>query len=355
MLDRPLNPAAPDELEVSVFGPGYGEAIALHIGEGKWILVDSCVEPDSEWPAPLNYLHNLKVDVEQAVKLVVATHWHDDHIRGMSTILSQCKSASLVISSALEAAEFLKLVTLYSKQTMVRSSGLDEFTQGFQILEARKQRGVQYNPAHLAMANRLLYRDQIRVSFKTVEAAVCALSPSDASLLKVQLAFAQLLPEETERRKRITSPTPNHAAVVLWVEVDQHRILLGSDLERTADPKTGWTVIVDESPVISEKASVFKIPHHGSESAHDERVWPELVSKEPCAVLSPFHKGRTSLPTSADVKRISELTPHAYATAPVRYRQQRRHPRVVKDFGTSDTKPPKRSAWLGTWQASPKD
>jgi len=32
----------PDELEVSVFGPGYGESLAIHLGLGSWIIIDSC-------------------------------------------------------------------------------------------------------------------------------------------------------------------------------------------------------------------------------------------------------------------------------------------------------------------------
>ena len=35
-----LEAPAAGELEVSLFGPGFGEALALHIGAGKWILVD---------------------------------------------------------------------------------------------------------------------------------------------------------------------------------------------------------------------------------------------------------------------------------------------------------------------------
>jgi glyoxylase-like metal-dependent hydrolase (beta-lactamase superfamily II) len=46
----------------------------------------------------------------------VATHWHDDHIRGISAVFSECESAQLVISGALDAQDFRKLVALYSGQ-----------------------------------------------------------------------------------------------------------------------------------------------------------------------------------------------------------------------------------------------
>jgi hypothetical protein len=325
------DPPKLDEIEVSVFGPGYGEAIALHVGEGKWILVDSCIEPDSELPAALDYLHCLNVDVENAVKLIVATHWHDDHICGLGTVFDKCKSAAISISSALDTEEFLALPVLYREPVVRRSSGLDEFVQVLQILDARKEQGVRFNSPRLALADRLLFHDHIRLESEAVEAKVFALSPSDASLLQAKLAFAELLPKEGPVR-RVASPTPNHASVVLWIEVDNHRILLGADLERTADPRTGWSVILSDSAVICGKAGVFKVPHHGSENAHHETVWSVLLLDEPFAVVTPFRKGNKSLPTPTDINRINRLTSRAYATAPVKQRQRRWRNRVVSDY-----------------------
>ena len=101
MSNNQFCPPAPDEIEVSVWGAGYGEAIVLHIGGGKWVLVDSCIDPGSQVPASLDYLKNLKFPVGEAVKLIVVTHWHDDHIRGISTVLDECKSACFAISGVI--------------------------------------------------------------------------------------------------------------------------------------------------------------------------------------------------------------------------------------------------------------
>jgi hypothetical protein len=141
----------------------------------------------------------------------------------------------------------------------------------------------------------LLYQAEISLATGLAEAKVFSLSPSDASMLQAKLALANLLPKAGERKKRIASPTPNHAAVALWVQVGGHKLLLGSDLEKTSDPKTGWSVILDESAVVSGRAGVFKVAHHGAESAHEPRVWSDLLSKDPVALLSPFRKGSTLL------------------------------------------------------------
>ena len=325
------DPPKLDEIEVSIFGPGYGEAIVLHVGEGKWVLVDSCIGPDSELPAALDYLHGLNVNVENAVRLIVATHWHDDHICGFGTVLEECKSAAISISSALDIEEFLALPVLYREPVVRRSSGLNEFIQMLHILDARKEKGVRFGSLTLALADRLMFHDHIRLASETVEAKVFALSPSDSSLLQAKLAFAELLSKLGPTR-RVASPTPNHASVVLWVEVGSHRILLGADLERTADPRTGWSVILSHSTVVSGKAAVFKVPHHGSENAHHEDVWSLLLLDEPFAVVTPFRRGDKSLPTLMDVNRINCLTSRAYATAPVKQRQRRWRNRVVRDY-----------------------
>ena len=103
------SPPQEDEIEVSVFGPGYGESVLVHIGHQEWLLVDSCLDFASRQPAPLAYLRSIGVNPSEAVKLVVATHWHDDHIRGLGTVLHTCEVAQFVCSVALRSDEFLML------------------------------------------------------------------------------------------------------------------------------------------------------------------------------------------------------------------------------------------------------
>src|SRR5436305_1417682 len=82
-----------------------------------------------------------------------------------------------------------------------------------------------------------------------------------------------LLPQEKVTKLRLPALTPNHAAVVLWVNIGGVFILLGSDPEETGHQGTGWSVILGSSMYPQGKASVFKIPHHGSQTAHHAPVW----------------------------------------------------------------------------------
>jgi hypothetical protein len=325
-----LDVPATDELELSIFGPGYGEAVVLHIGNGNWILVDSCSESHSRIPASLRYLTHIGVAVESAVKLVIVTHWHDDHIRGVSALVERCEAAKLVISDAIASQEFLKLLSLYKSRVRPEISGIDEFIQVFRILDQRKQQGDRFNPPIFASSNKLLYRSSISLTNSTTEAEIYSLSPSDASKLGATLAFAKLLPVERGQVKGVVSSTPNHASVVLWVRVGDHRLLLGADLESTRDSKTGWSAILDDRLAISGEAGVFKVAHHGAESGHEHRVWSELLSETPFAVLSPFCKGNKILPTTSDISRIASLTPNAYITSRPTPRQHKWDNKIVR-------------------------
>ena len=122
------NVPSPNEIEISVFGPGIGEAIAFHYNN-NWILIDSCIDQKTNKPASLNYLQSLSVDLKTSVKLIILTHWHDDHIRGASEMIQKCPNARIVLSDALKNDDFLQLAVIYSKRKMVLPNGFDEFTK----------------------------------------------------------------------------------------------------------------------------------------------------------------------------------------------------------------------------------
>jgi hypothetical protein len=59
-LDGPSlsKPPEADEIEVSVFGPGFGESIVAHLTRGAWITVDSCLDKETLSPAARELLRN---------------------------------------------------------------------------------------------------------------------------------------------------------------------------------------------------------------------------------------------------------------------------------------------------------
>jgi glyoxylase-like metal-dependent hydrolase (beta-lactamase superfamily II) len=103
-------PPDPSELELSVFGPGKGECLVVHLGSGEWMIVDSCLNEQGTKPIALEYLESLGVDASKQVKLVLVTHWHDDHIRGVGDIVREASAARFACSAAVKTPAFFSLL-----------------------------------------------------------------------------------------------------------------------------------------------------------------------------------------------------------------------------------------------------
>ena len=99
MFEDRLMPPTSDEVELTVFGLGFGEAAAVHLGGGEWLLVDSCRRGGEN--ITLNYLRVLDVPFT-AVRAIVATHWDMDHVEGLTELVQACEDAILIVSAALD-------------------------------------------------------------------------------------------------------------------------------------------------------------------------------------------------------------------------------------------------------------
>lgn len=292
---------AEDQIEVSVFGPGYGECVVVHVGAGKWIVVDSCIGKGRAEPAALEYLETLGVDLAEHVMYVVATHWHDDHVRGLARVFEACQKANLVLPSALSRKEFITLATGLGSRSMMKSSGVQELEGVLRELQRRSAVPVW------AHADRTIYHDGSHLR-------LVSLSPSDDAFTAVLKTFAELFPAEGQAKRRVVAPRPNHTAVVLHLTFGQQSVLLGSDLEERTAPFAGWSNILASRGRPCEPAAVYKIAHHGSANGDIPGIWTDLLLAEPVALLTPFANGSVRLPTEADVSRIAANTSRAYLT-----------------------------------------
>ena len=320
-------PPAKDQVEVALLGPGHGESVLVHLGNGNWVVVDSCLDSTTHEPAALSYLAEIGVAPAEAVRLVIATHWHDDHIRGMAQLLEMCPNADFCMSAALGAEEFIAMVSAYDEPHSSKcSSGVREIREVNRLLQERP------DPSRKAVPDRLINRLIPVDSGHGHRCVVTTLSPSDAQIDKFYAEIAALMPQVGQTMQRCPSQDPNQVAVVVWVEVGPLAILLGSDLEETRDPQSGWSVIVNSATRPQGMASVFKVAHHGSKNGHNDEVWTEMLAESPFVVLTPFR--RSQLPRPTDVARITGLTPDAYSTAKVRApKAPTRAPAVAKTLG----------------------
>lgn len=320
-------------MELLLFGPGYGECVLVSLGAGEWLIVDSCLDHNGRQPA-LQHLERVGATPEIDVRLVIATHWHDDHIAGLGEVVERCASAEFACAAALNQHEFLTLVQA-GKSTPVQRAGVLEFARVLQILEARSP-----TPAQLVTANRRLWFRQDRPL-----AEAWALSPSDEAVRRSLTDFAGLVDEQrAPARKAVRALSPNHTSVVVWVRVGEHIALLGADLEQDSHPELGWTAIVNSPGRPLDRAHLFKVAHHGSPNADDAAIWQQLLQPQVAACLAPFTRGRVTRPQPADVNRICARAGMLYQTAPAQRPAPQQLPpavertvdEVAREFGRAE-------------------
>lgn len=302
-------PPKPDQIEVTLLGPGFGEAVLVHLGSNQWLVVDSCLHPDNS-SAPLRYLSSLGVDAKQGVVLITATHWHGDHIAGLAELLKACPNAIFVCSSAMKSDELHAMAIAYSRQPAVANgTGVAEIQEVFKTLGASKQ------VARRATPSRKLLEIAAKQSAHGQPIEIFSLSPSDEEINLSLLNLTRAKSRNT--KKRAVDRNPNHFSVALWISIGDVKILLGADLENVASPLSGWSAVLNEPTRPKGNAAIFKVPHHGSENGYDAKVWEELLAHEPHAVLTPWTLCGRILPQANGINLLTSHTPNVFMTAPV--------------------------------------
>lgn len=301
------------EISLIGSGSGYGECILLHLGNNEWAIVDSCLNPNTKKPVVLEYLRDSNISCED-VKFIVATHWHDDHIGGISQVLEKCVNAKFYITASKDDKQFFKLLELdkyfnidedfdFSSNTSIRA--LRELDKCDIILKQRKDKGI-----FRALQDKLIY--QSSVTGLLVE--VWALSPSDCAIDSYEEEIANLLKQFLDYGSRINSLTPNDKSVAILVKIGEHSMILGADLEHCKDERRGWNAVFKSVCIQDAKATIYKVAHHGSIGAQNEKIWTDLLIERPIAILTPYNKGR-GVPNEEEVSLIIAKTDNSYITS----------------------------------------
>ena len=323
-----------NEIELTVFGPGYGECIVIHVGSGKWVIVDSCLDDVLE-PASLTYLANIGVSAEKDVISVSASHWHDDHVRGLAKTLETCRSARLSIGGALQSAEFVAFLQAHEDQpiqTLDRGG-----TELLKCLRLVVERGRAVKPLH---------EDTIIFDFDSGELAhnlpveLRALSPSGiqyTDFLRRIRHFPHI--HEGQPKGRIAEPSRNDLSVAMLLTVGGEGVLLGGDLEQLSSPQKGWKAVVEARRGRRPRAQFFKVPHHGSYNAHNDDVWSEILAKKVFSIVTPWTRGAHRLPKDSDLVRLRRLSGACYLTSTRLISPKRRYSaEVMKLIRAADVK-----------------
>lgn len=297
----------PEEVEISLIGTGggYGESLVVHLGDNKWMVVDSCIDPINKKCLPLEYLQNLNVGLEN-ILIIVITHWHDDHILGISELLLKCKNAELCFSRVNDRSKFLRFVQLdYLK--LKREGSLSSTKEFNECLEIMKERKSQIRSAS---ANQVLKK----IVNSTFISEVISLSPSDFTIDNFTSEISTLITDFGSSNKKTVVKSPNSKSVALFLRLGEHKAILGADLEVTLDSRDGWLNVLNENTVIDGKSKFYKVAHHGSENGFHKRIFTELLMANPITGMTPWNR-KSKLPEIEMLKNFCKLSTNVYLTS----------------------------------------
>ena len=294
-MTSPLCAPAPDELEISVFGKGIGECCVVHVGCGRWIVIDSLLD-DNGIPVAVSYLEHIGVPSE-AIDLVALTHWHDDHIKGAAELIRLSPNALVSYAAVLRQDEFQAAVRRVAPTDGTKfGSGVRELLAISKLLMDRPQH------RKVAMADRTIFQNS--------SMEIKALSPSDEDF-RIFLDDISKWHDRTDIAQVISVPNRNDISVVLVFIFDEDMLLFGADLE-VRNELSGWQCVHENYWNDRGRCSFYKVAHHGSETGHYEPKWTDMLSENVTAVLTPYGRGRKKLPSAEDIERIISKTSSAY-------------------------------------------
>jgi hypothetical protein len=273
-----------------------------------WVVIDSCIDSTTGEPASLSYLEEIGYHPPDAVKLIVATHWHDDHVAGLSKVVGICENAPFCCSSALAGTEFLTLIeALNNRPLTAAGSRVRELYNITRILEGRNK------PRRLAAPNRPVLRVSASETGHGSAATVHTLSPSDKQISNFHAEIGEII-ENSAKTRRVRDTSPNHLSVAALVEIGPFALLAGADLEETGDPLVGWSAVVASAERPQRKALIYKVAHHGSLTGHHAGIWTDLLEPKPQSVISPWNRS-ARLPKDTDIERVALLSDSLYLTS----------------------------------------
>lgn len=305
----PLPELAADHLIVLAFGPGIGELLLVRVPPDRWLVLDGCGTGETDYAlAALEHYGKARPSI------IVLTHPHDDHSRGLAGLIE----ASTPLDRK-EAWPRIGMLLPPGNDIASRSGG---FIAGvtLQAIAAIESRWSASPPCRWD------------VNAGDVE-------PLGDATLRVLSPHPEVRAGQMARWQAGLSFSKNIVSTALLLEWRGRRIVLGSDL--VEDPAHGWSHSLVLDPELGDH-DLLKVPHHGSDDAlHDEVLRPRARVPTPLRVFTPYSPRR--LPRFADgvgAHRVASLGGTSYLTGlPRRHELQSGQPerRTLASLGAHAT------------------
>ena len=304
-----LNLPKKNELEISLFGPGYGESIVLHIPQIGWGIIDSCIAKtrDAFIIPPFEYLLDLLTPHFPKLAFVVLTHPHEDHYKGLAQILKEYPGGTERVCQY--AGNGIRELKKYIVQQKVgKREVLPGLAEVFNAMNKAVESGAQLRT--LSEMTSVLELKNIKIDgYGTTEIRMIALSPSAASIRKYVNMLFEAFPKPGKPVLPMKDVSHNLISVALLLKLGSLQIVLGSDVESGLDNNTGWRGIVYNRDCPDLWANLVKVAHHGSENGFDSLAWEKHCKKmKPLAIITPFYKGNIVLPKEQEIEILTQVS-----------------------------------------------
>jgi len=304
------HPPAKEQLEITVFGPGFGESVVLHVPGIGWGVIDCCeltIEGRHVVP-PLDYLTNLLCAPYPKLAFVILTHPHKDHYSGMDDLLTKYPGGTERV--CLYTGRGTRELRMYLIQQRIGYRyDLPGLLNVFTAIDNAVRKGASARKLS-EMTTVVERRDVSIAGIGSVDVSLMALSPSAQSADRYVDKLFEAFPKTGQPLKPVSDPDiHNLISVALVLKAGRVQVILGSDLETGArDGATGWRAVVSNRDCPNLHANFVKVAHHGSVTGFSEEAWERhCAAGKPLAVVTPFVTGSVILPRSVDVERIGKI------------------------------------------------
>ncbi len=290
----------PDEYEITVFGAGFGECAVIHVGDGYWIVIDSCLDGSEKRPVPVavNYLNGIGVKLESQVRLIVATHWHEDHLKGIADLFKLCRSADFALPTPCSATKINEVLARAKSSPSARSTAVVELAEVFLEISRRKNLGENCERQYCHSGSLIPVKGTEKTGLK-----VLALSPSNEVCARAEEWIVHLC-SQSGHLTFVDVPESNEISLAMWLDLNDGSWVFGADLEDGSSVDEGWKQVVNRFAARLSGAEFIKVPHHGSSGAHNDEFWKKMLKQKPLGFVTSYNKGTNPPPTKEDLKRL---------------------------------------------------
>lgn len=296
-------------MEIAIFGAAYGEAtiVSFDSKEGRKHGVIDCFffGGRSRFNPVVRYLKR-NLDAER-LAFVIATHPHEDHIRGLAEVVEAFPGAVDFFAWWGGIAPHFQIAYLKRLENQKKAVG-KEMSVRSRSVKGLFDAFVEKQP-HLSKWH------------ESTDGKPCPIYQTEGShgLFTIQ-PLSPWLPEQAKFMKKVMDGVysdgsigeldtfPNKTCLGLLITYKDARIILGGDVERG-----NWAWAFKDSIVdCLDGVHLVKIPHHGSPTGTHKDMWCGLrrfVGSNPqsiVAVTTRFEKGKSILPDNNTLKTIAQ-------------------------------------------------